>query len=188
MINPPIDSHIIDDILARATHATSLILCLTAPPIPNPSGVSGKVFKLIYGKEDVWSTDNLVLLYDALFKWLQKDGSRKVQVITGDIHIGLHAKVHLGTRSFDIWSTGPITNHPTLMEHIYARSLLGSHQVDNYTVEVLEAHPKRNYIVVDLSQSQVQIKCSPKNTPASPWNLVKTFFTLKGIGVGEIRV
>lgn len=48
----------------------NLILCFTSAPIPTPQGLSGHLYKSLKGLGKFWSEDQLLILYNWLFKWM----------------------------------------------------------------------------------------------------------------------
>jgi hypothetical protein len=165
--------------LDETKNTSRLILCLSSPPLPSPGGFAQFVDNIFYGSEDNSSNDDILLIYDTIFKWIEQTNG-KVVVCTGDLHIGIHAKVSSGDRSFEIYSTGPITNQPTPAEYSYASSLKGSHKVGDYDVEVFTAKGLRNYISLDLNTLKGTIHWSDYHLPKNFCNLFKVLDDLSG--------
>ena len=107
------------------------------------------------------NTQQLKIIYNDLFDWLDNGPQRHVSLVFGDSHIGGKGEIirnideHGKTIPF-IMST-PITNWPILPERVQRRILYNSHKsVKGYNIQYAKLTLKRNFALMEISDDNVQ--------------------------------
>jgi hypothetical protein len=124
----------------------NIIIAFSSAPLPMIKNISGLLYNSIFGNTG-WSDLDLKDLYNFCFELLTKN--HKVILIGGDIHIGVEGIITKNNLILPIFITSPITNHPTVVEYIYSKSLNGKHTFFEYQL-YLKAKAKRNYLKIML--------------------------------------
>lgn len=156
-----------------------VIIGMSSAPVHFTQSVSSSIYNLVFGSHG-WNREQLIDLYDFMFELM--DEGRKVVLVGGDIHIGVDARVyHPDGRSFPIYVTGPITNHPTVVESIAAAGLDGTTTVGQYTLN-MKAEARRNYLVLELplTHNPGTLTWNPQTYPKHYLRLIS--YAIKMIG------
>lgn len=145
---------LVDDYINDIEDGT-IILAFTSAPIPSIEGKRKKVYEKIFGDDALWKKEDLISLYDMIFAWMGDDTKKNAAIIGGDIHIGISGEVLKNNRKIPFYVTSPISNHPTIIERIYAGGYqLGTRmEVGKYDVYINQCKCKRNYLLAEVDNS-----------------------------------
>jgi len=166
-----------------------LVLCFTSAPIPRPEGITGRIHRRLFGDGKFWNNDNLKLLYDGLFRWMEADKRRSVWLCGGDIHFGVRGRVYHSRngKEINVVVTSGITNYQTVDRRLAARAFRKCKIIDvtpNIAFYVAEAKTKRNFATIDLHLGSVSMTWSKKSGPKSMVAYRKQLVKMGGFGCG----
>lgn len=169
-----------------------LILCFSSAPIPRPHNFYGNLYRNMVGDKGTfetskfWPQDQLILLYDGLFKWLDANPLCEILVVGGDLHFGTHGVVRKNQHKINVVISSPITNQPTIDRWLAAKGMKGVHYITNsdpnnnetdITYVTISSKARRCYALVDLETIPLNITMRYSNEKL-PKHLTKYIKTL----------
>lgn len=167
----------------ESNETTRLILCFASAPIPVRGGFYGFLYDLFIGRQEVsrlWSIEDLELLYNGLFDWIENAIYREVIVIGGDLHFSVYANVRRNNLSIPVIISSPITNQPTPDCWAGAKAMKGAHRIgENIIFNTLNSQSRRCYAIVDLDTTPMKITMhySTRKIPANTIRYLKTLWS-----------
>lgn len=146
---------------------TKLLICFSTAPIPRPSGISAAAYKTVYGTDGLWTNSDVEILYDRLFVLLaSRQGSLKIILVGGDLHIGVDATVTKGEYSFQVCVSSPISNQPTDGEKLLATGIRKVTHIGDFGFAITACDDRRNYLSIDMQEFKGTLVFSPYRYPA----------------------
>ena len=128
----------------RKSLTGNVIIAFSSAPILIPDNFRGTIYKTVFGDEG-WDNIALRELYDFCFELMEENSNTRIVLIGGDVHFGVQGTINKGFMSIPIFITSPISNQPTIVEKICAKSLNGTIHFHDYILN-LESHARRNYL------------------------------------------
>ncbi len=151
----------------------NIILAISSAPVPQPEGVAGNLYGLIFGSFG-WESSDLVKLYDICFDLLDSQKVKKIILIGGDLHIGISGTIKkLGSNNvIPVYVSSGITVYPSSIEHLLSRAITGISNFNNYTLD-LESRAYRNYLTIPLPLSDTNPGTLTYSEECMPNNLLE---------------
>jgi hypothetical protein len=162
-----------------------LILCFSSAPIPSPQGSYGDLYKKLTNDKGTvetskfWPQSELVALYSGLFAWMNKDDTRQIIVVGGDLHFGVHGEFKLGDKTIPIIIASPITNQPTTDRWLAAKGMPKSYcinimDLNKIVFHTLSAKARRCYAVCDIKTFKITMNYSTQKIPKDTGKYLST--------------
>ena len=148
-----------------------LILCFTSAPIPTPHGFNGNLYKSLKGLGKFWPEDQLILLYQWLFKWMTM--KKKVVVVGGDVHFGVYGHMTKDDLSIPVIIASPITNQPYLDRQLAAKGMRGTHLLADMTFTTTISKARRCYATLDMDTMAIRMVYSQDKYPKNKIKYIK---------------
>lgn len=159
----------------------NIILAISSAPVPQPSGIEGNLYGLIFGSFG-WENDDLTELYDICFELLESGQVDNIILIGGDLHIGISGVIKKtgSTKSIPVYVSSGITVYPSSIEHLLACAMTCKLEFNNYTLD-LESKAYRNYLTIPLPLSTTNPGTLTYSEESIPNNLLDYFRELSYI-------